>query len=114
MKNDVTLSNAGKTPVSPVVRTPSSARRNRPVIAPIHYAAYSSAPGGSQHQTEHFYLQKQIQTQTPMVLILEDGEQLEGCIEWYDSNTLKVRGRQKTLVYKSALKYMYKLGDSGQ
>ncbi|MFP5211098.1 MAG: Hfq-like protein [Acidobacteriota bacterium] len=63
---------------------------------------------------ELFYLQKQIQSQTPMVIVLEDGEHLEGCIEWYDRNTLKVRGRFKTLVYKSAIKYMYKVGDAGQ
>jgi sRNA-binding regulator protein Hfq len=49
-----------------------------------------------------------------MVVVLEDGEQVEGCIEWYDRSSLKLRGRQKTLVYKSAIKYMYKLGDQGQ
>ena len=62
---------------------------------------------------ELFYLQKQIQSQMPMVIVLEDGEKIEGCIEWYDRQTLKVRGRVKTLVYKSAIKYMYKLGDAG-
>jgi sRNA-binding regulator protein Hfq len=62
---------------------------------------------------ELFYLQKQIQSQTPMVIVLEDGERVDGCIEWYDRNTLKVRGRSKTLVFKSAIKYMYKLGDNG-
>ena len=50
----------------------------------------------------------------PWSIVLEDGEQMEGCIEWYDRNTLKMRGRSKTLVYKSAIKYMYKLGDAGQ
>jgi len=49
-----------------------------------------------------------------MVIVLEDGEQVEGCIEWYDRNTLKVRGKTRTLIYKSAIKYMYKLGDIGQ
>jgi sRNA-binding regulator protein Hfq len=44
--------------------------------------------------------------------VLEDGEKVEGCIEWYDRQCLKVRGRTKTLVYKSAIKYMYKLGES--
>jgi sRNA-binding regulator protein Hfq len=62
---------------------------------------------------ELFYLQKQIQSQTPMVIVLEDGERVDGCIEWYDRNSLKVRGRNKTLIYKSAIKYMYKLGDNG-
>lgn len=64
-------------------------------------------------QAELFYLQKQIQSQTPMVVVLEDGERIDGCIEWYDRNSLKIRGRAKTLVYKSAIKYMYKLGDNG-
>ena len=62
---------------------------------------------------ELFYLQKQIQTQTPMVFILEDGERIDGCIEWYDHNSIKVRGRSRTLLYKSAIKYMYKLGENG-
>ena len=66
-----------------------------------------------QHQAELFYLQKQIQSQTPMVVVLEDGEHIEGCIEWYDRNAIKVRGRSKVLIYKSAIKYMYKLGDTG-
>ena len=66
-----------------------------------------------QRHAELFYLQKQIQSQTPMVVVLEDGERIEGCIEWYDRNSLKVRSRSKTLIYKSAIKYMYKLGDVG-
>ena len=48
-----------------------------------------------------------------MVVVLEDGEIIEGCIEWYDRNSIKVRGRAKTLIYKSAIKYMYKLGEQG-
>jgi sRNA-binding regulator protein Hfq len=66
-----------------------------------------------QRQAELFYLQKQIQSQTPMVIVLEDGEQVEGCIEWYDRHTLKVRGRSRMLVFKSAIKYMYKQGEIG-
>jgi sRNA-binding regulator protein Hfq len=49
-----------------------------------------------------------------MILVLEDGEKIEGCIEWYDRNSLKLRGRQKLLVYKSSIKYMFKVGDQGQ
>ena len=81
---------------------------------PLKLTADTYQAGTPKHQAELFYLQKQIQTRTPMVIVLEDGEQVEGCIEWYDRNTLKVRGRTKTLVYKSAIKYMYKLGDVGQ
>jgi sRNA-binding regulator protein Hfq len=64
-------------------------------------------------QAELFYLQKQIQSQTPMVIVLEDGERLEGQIEWYDRGVLKMRGRAKTLIYKSAIRYMYKVGENG-
>jgi sRNA-binding regulator protein Hfq len=91
--------------------------RNRPAtLAPFRLLAYGQKQEQepAQHTAELFYLQKQIQSQTPMVLVLEDGEQIEGCIEWYDRNALKIRGRQKTLVYKSAIKYMYKAGDKGQ
>ena len=64
-------------------------------------------------QAELFYLQKQIQSQTQMVIVLEDGEKLQGQIEWYDRGVLKIRGRNKVLIYKSAIKYMYKQGEAG-
>jgi sRNA-binding regulator protein Hfq len=80
----------------------------------VHFPARTSEFEAPQRQAELFYLQKQIQSQTPMVIVMEDGERVEGCIEWYDRNSLKVRGRTKTLIYKSAIKYMYKLGDVGQ
>ena len=80
---------------------------------PIHFMNHAIEDDSGQRQAELFYLQKQIQSQTPMVIVLEDGERVEGCIEWYDRNALKVRGQYKMLVYKSAVKYMYKLGDSG-
>jgi sRNA-binding regulator protein Hfq len=89
-------------------------RRKSPAPAPFHFAARTPEVDGPLRHAELFYLQKQIQSQTPMVLVLEDGEKVEGCIEWYDRNALKVRGKTRTLVYKSAIKYMYKLGDVGQ
>jgi sRNA-binding regulator protein Hfq len=60
---------------------------------------------------EAFYFQKQVQTQTLMVFVLEDGERLEGYIEWYDRNAIKIRNGSRTLVYKSAIKYLYKASD---
>lgn len=90
--------------------------QNRRIMhAPItfHFPAQTYDRETINHQAELFYLQKQIQSQTPMVIVLEDGERIDGCIEWYDRHSLKVRGRTKTLIYKSAIKYMYKLGDNG-
>lgn len=110
-------------PIVPATRVENGAERERrnplkrrvtSVPFPVHYPARVLEVEASQRHAELFYLQKQIQSQTPMVIVLEDGEQVEGCIEWYDRNTLKVRGRNKTLIYKSAIKYMYKLGDVGQ
>jgi sRNA-binding regulator protein Hfq len=90
-------------------------RMRRNSLLPLSFRFIAQSHEEPSHiDAEVFYLQKQIQSQTPMVIVLEDGEQIEGCIEWYDRNTLKVRGRAKTLIYKSAIKYMYKLGDPGQ
>jgi sRNA-binding regulator protein Hfq len=60
---------------------------------------------------EGFYFQKQMQTHTPMVFVLEDGERIEGCIEWYDRNAVKIRNTSRTLIYKSCIKYLYKAND---
>jgi len=81
---------------------------------PMRLTAHTLEEDSAARHAELFYLQKQIQSQTPMVIVLDDGEKIEGCIEWYDRLTLKVRGTSKTLIYKSAIKYMYKLSDAGQ
>jgi len=85
--------------------------RKPPAPVPFRFTAYEVEEETGHRHAELFYLQKQIQSQTPMVIVLADGGKIEGCIEWYDRRSLKVRGRQKTLVYKSAIKYMYKLGE---
>jgi sRNA-binding regulator protein Hfq len=96
-------------------QAPGHSRVHRNPPAPLPFRSIARLTEDAPHRdAELFYLQKQIHAQTPMVIVLEDGEQIEGCIEWYDRNSLKVRGRAKTLIYKSAIKYMYKLGDTGQ
>ncbi len=80
--------------------------------API-YPVGASDHDGSRRDAELFYLQKQIQLQTRMVFVLEDGQQIQGVIEWYDRCSIKVRGRNRILLYKSAIKYMYKHGEVG-
>ena len=101
----------------PAVRNQAYTRKRPARLAPFRLPAYGYGQKQEQEppqrNAELFYLQKQIQSQTPMVLVLEDGEMIKGCIEWYDRIALKIRGRQKTLVYKSAIKYMYKVGESG-
>jgi RNA chaperone Hfq len=90
------------------------AKKHGPAALAIQLTSHAAEEESAQRQAELFYLQKQIQSQTPMVIVLEDGEKIEGCIEWYDRHALKVRGQAKTLIYKSAIKYMYKVGDMGK
>jgi RNA chaperone Hfq len=88
-------------------------RRNQGMssTSSVVFTSYETEENTSR-QAELFYLQKQIQSQTQMVIVLEDGERIEGQIEWYDRAVVKVRGRAKTLVYKSAIRYMYKSGEN--
>jgi host factor-I protein len=67
-------------------------------------------PPPEQTHAENFYYQKQMQTKTPMVLVLQDGEEIHGVIEWYDKYCLKVNrtGAANLLIYKPSIKYMYK------
>ena len=59
---------------------------------------------------ESFYFVKQMQNQTPMVLVLTDGEEVRGAIEWYDRACVKIRRDDDAnlLVYKDSIKYLYK------
>lgn len=59
---------------------------------------------------ENFYYIKQMQSKTQMVIVLRDGEELNGVIEWYDKASLKVNRTDgpNLLVYKANIKYMYK------
>ena len=65
-----------------------------------------------QTNAENFYYMKQMQAKTPMVVVLKDGELLEGIIEWYDKCCLKFNreGAPNLLLYKANIKYMYKAG----
>jgi sRNA-binding regulator protein Hfq len=67
-------------------------------------------PPPEQTHAENFYYQKQMQTKTPMVLVLQDGEEVHGVIEWYDKYCLKVNrtGASNLLIYKPSIKYMFK------
>ncbi len=90
----------------------NSSRRNN------HSNNANANAGGAQKRSlppeqtnaENFYYVKQMQSRTPMVVVLQDGEQLCGVIEWYDKYCIKVNrvSEPNLLVYKSNIKYMYK------
>lgn len=76
-------------------------------------AASKKTPPPEQTHAENFYYQKQMQTKTPMVIVLQDGEQVHGVIEWYDKHCIKVTrdSSANLLIYKPCIKYMYKEGE---
>jgi sRNA-binding regulator protein Hfq len=103
-------------PVLPVraLKEASFAMRGESALL-THQAVMSTAPADQASHAEGFYFQKQMQMQTLMAFVLEDGEVIEGYIEWYDRYAIKVRNGSRTLIYKSSIKYLYKVGEgSGQ
>ena len=62
---------------------------------------------------ENFYYVKQMQARTQMVVVLQDGEQIRGVIEWYDKNCIKVNrmAGPNLLIYKPTIKYLFKEQD---
>ncbi len=59
---------------------------------------------------ENFYYLKQMSSKTPMVIVMTDGEEIRGCIEWYDRNAIKVNrdGAPNLLIQKHCIKYLFK------
>jgi len=69
---------------------------------------------GEQTHAENFYYQKQIQSRTPVVVVMKDGEQVQGLIEWYDRNCIKLtrNGGPGLLIYKPSIRYIYKAAEA--
>jgi sRNA-binding regulator protein Hfq len=67
-------------------------------------------PPPSETSAEIFYYKKQIDAHTLMIIVLQDGEEIEGTIEWYDRTALKVNRKSapNLLLLKHNIKYMYK------
>jgi sRNA-binding regulator protein Hfq len=79
-----------------------------------HHPQKGSVVRQESSHAEVFYFQKQIQTQTLLTFVLDDGESIEGYIEWYDRDVIKVRHGGRTMIYKSCIKYLYKSGENQQ
>lgn len=67
-----------------------------------------------QTHAENYYYQKQIQGKTMVVVVLKDGEQVQGVIEWYDRTCLKLNrnGASHLLIYKPAIRYIFKAAEA--
>jgi host factor-I protein len=99
--------------------SPGGERRDRPVDRndrnERNGGGRKAAPV-EQTNAENFYYQKQMQARTPMVIVLRDGEEIRGVIEWYDKSCLKINcnGSPNLMIYKPSIKYMYKEGENAR
>ena len=67
----------------------------------------------SETSAEIFYYKKQMDQHTPMVIVLTDGEEVVGTIEWYDRAALKINRKDapNIMLLKHNIKYMFKAED---
>ena len=88
-------------------------RRDRPERSQDRSNGARKAPPPDQTNAENFYYQKQMQSKTSMVIVLTDGEEVHGCIEWYDRTCIKVNRTSgpNLMIYKPSIKYIYKEGE---
>ncbi|HLJ27112.1 MAG TPA: RNA chaperone Hfq [Candidatus Angelobacter sp.] len=101
---------------SPVPRTePVSERRER-LERTDRMPSMRKMATPDQTHAENFYYQKQMQSKTPVIVVLKDGEQIQGLIEWYDRCCIKMsrNGGSNLLLYKPSIRYMYKASESRQ
>jgi sRNA-binding regulator protein Hfq len=63
-----------------------------------------------QTNAENFYYLKQMQNRTPMVVVLTDGTELTGWIEWYDKTCIKLNRTDapNLLLFKHSIKFIFK------
>ena len=80
---------------------------------PLTHAMSDTHSVPESSHAEVFYFQKQVQQHTEMTVVLEDGEEINGVIEWYDKCVVKLKaGRRRMMIYKSGIKYMYKASEA--
>ena len=75
--------------------------------------ARRKSPPPDHTNAETYYYVKQMQSKTPIVVVLQDGEKIKGVIEWYDKNCLKINRAKEPniLLPKHNIKYLYKQED---
>lgn len=83
--------------------------RHTPVTTPKYFRQRRAIPPDQTNAESNYYL-KQMANKTRMVIVLKDGEELRGAIEWYDRVAIKVHrpDAPNILLMKDNVKYMYK------
>jgi host factor-I protein len=94
----------------------TSRRLIRPSISevadrtPLRGAVHRKQAPPEQTNAENYYFIKQMQAKTAMVVMLDDGTELHGWVEWYDRDCIKLNRTDgpNLMIYKHAIRYMYK------
>jgi len=103
------VSNGGSPRPNNGAQSPASrASQSQPAQSSVQVR--KRVPPPIETNAEIFYYKKQIDAHTLMVIVLLDGEEIEGTIEWYDKGALKVNRKSapNLLLLKHHIKYMYK------
>ena len=68
-----------------------------------------------QTNAESYYYLKQMAAKTLIVVVLNDGERLQGSIEWYDKGCIKLNRERapNLLIPKASIKYLFKQDEEG-
>jgi len=111
----------GAEPSAPSADAPTAELGPRKLIRPslarvLHDQGVSRGPSSrkmvppEQTNAEAYYYLKQMQSKTPIVVRLVDGEELRGWIEWYDKDVIKLNREHapNLLIPKRSIKYLFK------
>ena len=95
---------------------PTLTEVKEPHVSRAHIAApqpHKKPAPPEQTHAENFYWIKQMQARTPVVVVLNGGENLHGTVEWYDRDCIKLTriGSPNLLIYKQFIQYVYKDGE---
>ena len=95
--------------------TEMTEHRHVAVTTPKHFRQRRGIPPDQTNAECNYYL-KQMANHTRMVIVLKDGDQIRGTIEWYDRAALKVHRTDapNILLMKDCVKYMYKENEDGE
>lgn len=77
---------------------------------PTRTSARRKQVPAEQTNAENYYYLKQMQNRTVMVVVLTDGTELTGWIEWYDKTCIKLNRNDapNLLLFKHSIKFMFK------
>ena len=78
--------------------------------APLRSTVHRKQAPPEQTSAENYYFIKQMQAKTAMVVVLDDGAELRGWIEWYDRDCIKLNRADgpNLMIYKHAIRFMFK------